>query len=237
MKRLVILLWMSVWCAVAVAQEKPSLKIIGTVLDDLGDPMIGAIVHDKAEKEFVVTDVEGRFMLPTETEDYRSQWKLTAGEDGKVVITNRATGFQISNTSQSVGDHNLTWLTASGAPGFTVTSLGDYAFKLESVEDDGVNRCLALADRSAEAITYPEAGESTSAIGWKFFPVEIDTGIGSMQAGRTVVQVMKGRIFVKGCPEWQLFNASGEEMPRTVALPTGVYLVKMGQKSIKVLIP
>ncbi len=68
MKRLVILLWMSVWCAVAVAQEKPSLKIIGTVLDDLGDPMIGAIVHDKAEKEFVVTDVEGRFMLPTETE-------------------------------------------------------------------------------------------------------------------------------------------------------------------------
>ena len=48
---------------------------------------------------------------------------------------------------------------------------------------------------------------------------------------------MKGRIFVKGCPEWQLFNASGEEMPRTVALPTGVYLVKMGQKSIKVLIP
>ena len=179
----------------------------------------------------------GVYLLPTETEDYRSQWKLTAGEDGKVVITNRATGFQISNTSQSVGDHNLTWLTGSGAPGFTVTSLGDYAFKLESVEDDGVNRCLALPDRSAEAITYPEAGESTSAIGWKFFPVEIDTGIGSMQAGRTVVQVMKGRIFVKGCPEWQLFNASGEEMPRTVALPTGVYLVKMGQKSIKVLIP
>ena len=140
------------------------------------------------------------YMLPTETEDYRSQWKLTAGEDGKVVITNRATGFQISNTSKSVGDHNLTWLTGSGAPGFTVTSLGDYAFKLESVEDDGVNRCLALADRSAEAITYPEAGESTSAIGWKFFPVEIDTGIGSMQPGRLVVQVMKGRIFVKGCP-------------------------------------
>ena len=177
------------------------------------------------------------YLLPTEAEDFRSQWKLTAGEDGKVVITNRATGFQISNTSQRVGDHNLTWLTGSGAPGFTVTSLGDYAFKLESVEDDGVNRCLALADRSAEAITYPEAGESTSAIGWKFFPVEIDTGIGSMQAGRMIVQVMKGRIFVKGCPEWQLFNASGEEMPRTVALPTGVYLVKMGQKSIKVLIP
>ena len=176
-------------------------------------------------------------LLPTETEDYRSQWKLTAGEDGKVVITNRATGFQISNTSQSVGDHNLTWLTASGAPGFTVTSLGDYAFKLESVEDDGVNRCLALADRSAEAITYPEAGESTSAIGWKFFPVEIDTGIGSMEGGRLVVQVKNKRIVVTGTPEWLLFNAAGEEMPRTTRLPAGIYMVKTPQRTVKVMVP
>ena len=176
-------------------------------------------------------------LLPTETEDYRSQWKLTAGEDGKVVITNRATGFQISNTSQSVGDHNLTWLTASGAPGFTVTSLGDYAFKLESVEDDGVNRCLALADRSAEAITYPEAGESTSAIGWKFFPVEIDTGIGSMEGGRLVVQVKNKRIVVTGTPEWLLFNAAGEKMPRTTRLPAGVYMVKTPQRTVKVMVP
>ena len=176
-------------------------------------------------------------LLPTETEDYRSQWKLTAGEDGKVVITNRATGFQISNTSQSVGDHNLTWLTASGAPGFTVTSLGDYAFKLESVEDDGVNRCLALADRSAEAITYPEAGESTSAIGWKFFPVEIDTGIGSMEGGRLVVQVKNKRIVVTGTPEWLLFNAAGEEMPRTTRLPAGIYMVKTPQRAVKVMVP
>ena len=179
----------------------------------------------------------GVYLLPTETEDYRSQWKLTAGEDGKVVITNRATGFQISNTSQSVGDHNLTWLTASGAPGFTVTSLGDYAFKLESVEDDGVNRCLALADRSAEAITYPEAGESTSAIGWKFFPVEIDTGIGSMEGGRLVVQVKNKRIVVTGTPEWLLFNAAGEEMPRTTRLPAGIYMVKTPQRAVKVMVP
>lgn len=176
-------------------------------------------------------------MLPTETSDYRSQWKLTAGEDGKVVITNRATGSQISNTSLGVGDHNLTGLTASGAPGFAVTALGDYAFRLESVEDDGVNRCLAIADKDAQPISYPDGEESTSVIGWKFFPVEIDTGIGSMQPGRTIVQVTKGRIFVKGTSDWQLFNASGEEMPRTVALPTGVYLVKMPQKTIKVLVP
>ena len=177
-------------------------------------------------------------LLPTETEDYCSQWKLTAGEDGKVIITNRATEKQINNRSFNLGNHNYTWLTfTSGAQGFTVTGLGDNAFRLESVEDDGVNRCLALAEKDGEALAYPESGESTSVIGWKFFPVEIDTGIGSAKAGNAVIRVSGKRVSVSGCPEWQLFNAAGEEMPRTVSLPTGVYMVKMPQRTVKVLIP
>lgn len=207
-------------------------------------------------ESFAMTDLNGEvegedledvlrmkvYMMPTETEDYRSQWKLTARKDGKIVITNRATGSQISNISGDSGklesNHNVTYLTfSSDAPGFTITSLGDYAFMLEGVEDDGVNRCLALADISGEAIAYPESGESSSVIGWKFFPVEIDTGIGSMKTGRTIVQVKGKRIFVTGCPEWQLFNAQGEEMPRTVALQTGVYMVKTQQRTIKVMVP
>lgn len=177
------------------------------------------------------------FMLPTEADDLRSQWKLTAGEEGKVIITNRATGSQIAGTSLWEDDHNITALTTSGATGFTFTSLGEGTYRLESVEDDGVSRCLALADKDGEAIAYPESGESTSAIAWKFFPVEIETGIGSMEAGRQVISVKNGRISVAGSTEWQLFDASGEEMPRTVSLPAGVYLVKIGQKAIKVLMP
>ena len=177
-------------------------------------------------------------LLPTETEDYRSQWKLTGGEDGRIILTNRATGNQISNRSFNFGNHNFTWLTfSSDASGFTITSLGDNAFKLESVEDDGVNRCLALAEKDGEALAYPETGESTSIIGWKFFPVEIDTGIGSMKAGRSVIRVAGKHIIVSNCSDWQLFNALGEEMPRTVALPTGVYMVKMPQRTVKVAIP
>ncbi|MBQ7461241.1 MAG: RICIN domain-containing protein [Bacteroidaceae bacterium] len=177
-------------------------------------------------------------MIPTETGDYRSQWKLTAGEDGRVILTNRATGSQISNHSGGNGNHNVTWLTSSGdAPGFTVTALGDDAFKLESVEDDGVNRCLAMADKDGEALTYPESGESTSFVGWKFLPVEIDTGIGSMKAGRMVVRVAGKHITVSNCSDWQLFNAQGEQMPRTIALPTGVYMVKLPQGTVKIAIP
>lgn len=185
------------------------------------------------------------YMMPTGTGDFRSQWKLTAGDPstdsglgGKVILTNRATGRQISNHSASAGDHNYTWLTQSGdAPGFTVTALGDDAFKLESVEDDGVSRCLALADKDGEALTYPESGESSSFVGWKFLPVEIDTGIGSMKAGRMVVRVADRHIVVTGCSDWQLFNAQGEQMPRTIALPTGVYMVKLPQGTVKIAIP
>ena len=176
------------------------------------------------------------FMLPTEADDLRSQWKLTAGEDGKVIITNRATGSQIAGTSLWEDDHNITALTASGATGFTFTSLGDYAFKLESVEDDGVNRCLAFADKDAGTVLYPESGESESAIAWKFFPVEIETGIGSMSAGRQVISVKNGRISVAGSTEWQLFDTSGEEMPRTVLLPAGIYLVSGEHASQEVVI-
>ncbi len=201
-------------------------------MTDLNLTEEGGEEHDDALRTIV-------YLLPTETEDTHSQWKLTAGEDGKVIITNRATGSQIGNISSNSGDLNLTQLNySSDAPGFTVTSLGDYAFKLEGVEDDGVNRCLALAERGGEALTYPETGESTSIIGWKFFPVEIETGIGSAKASRSVVISVKNkRISVSGSTDWQLFNISGEEMPRTVSLPTGVYLVKMPQKSVKVLIP
>lgn len=196
---------------------------------------------------FAMTDLNGStdaeeylnmvVMMPTETDDHRSQWKLTAGEDGKVIITNRATGAMISNTSNTIGDHNITALTNEGAPGFCVTSLGDYAFKLESVEDDGVNRCLALADKDTGFIFYPESGESSSAIAWKFFPVEIDTGIGSTEGGRLIVQVKNKRIVVTGTPEWLLFNAAGEKMPRTTRLPAGVYMVKTPQRTLKVMVP
>ena len=176
-------------------------------------------------------------LLPTETEDSRSQWKLTGGEDGRIILTNRATGNQVSNRSFNFGNNNFTWLTfSSDALGFTVTSLGDNAFKLESVEDDGVNRCLTLAERNGEALTYPESGESTSVIGWKFFPVEIDTNIGGTKAGSPIIRVAGKRISVSGCSEWQLFSAEGEEMPRTVSLPTGIYMVKMPQKTIKIAI-
>ena len=203
----------------------------GYAMTDLNATAFDGEEHDDALRLAV-------YLLPTETEDYRSQWKLTAGEDGKVIITNRATGSHISNTSAQNSNLNVTWLTfSSDAQGFTLTDLGDNVFKLESVEDDGVNRCLALADKDGEALSYPESDESSSVIGWKFLPVEIDTSIGSAKTGGYVICVKGKHISVSGCPEWQLFNVAGEEMPRTTSLPTGVYMVKMPQKTVKIFVP
>ena len=176
-------------------------------------------------------------LLATENANEKSQWKLTAGTDGLVVFTNRATGLQLNGASVAVGEHNATQLTAEESQGFTLTELGDDAFSLKSLEDDGVNRCLALAERDAEALTYPDADVSTSIIGWKFIPVEtVLTGIRAAGAKDAVIRVANKRVYVSGCPQWQLFNAQGVEMPRTTALAAGAYLVKMGKEVRKVMV-
>ena len=75
-----------------------------------------------------MTDTEEEFstvfLLATETEEYHSQWMLTAGENGKIIITNRATGAQISNHSDGADNHNYITLS-NDAPGFTFTSPGE----------------------------------------------------------------------------------------------------------------
>lgn len=193
-------------------------------------------------QDFVMTDcssVDETYpvqLLKTETTDEKSQWKLTAGEDGKVILTNRATGKQLNNVSVAVDIFNVTQLTDEGAPGFKVTELGDAAFSLQGVEDDGVNRCLTMVMLAAESIHYPTGDLSTSAIAWKFTPVEtVVTGIGSAKS-KAVIRVTGRRVYVSGCPKWQLFNAKGEEMPCTTRLAPGVYVVKTPMSATKVVV-
>ena len=195
-------------------------------------------------EEFAVTDFSEEDELcpaqlfKTEESDQKSQWKLTARADGKIVITNRATGQELDGTSVNMGNYNATLIMPEATSfGFTITSLGDNAFKIESVEDDDVNRCLAVVDMDALPISYPEENLSTSVIGWKFLPVEIDsqTGIGTAQSTKSVIRVTNKRISVSGA-KWQLFNAQGVEMPRTTRLATGVYMVKIGEKTVKIFV-
>ncbi len=210
-------------CNAAPGMDTYAMTDLNAVLDDED--------HDDLWRPFIS-------LMPTEAEDYHSQWKLTAADDGKVLLINRATGLAIGNSSASIGNINATMLASrGGAQGFTITALGDNAFSLQSIEDDGVNRCLALAEKDGDAITYPETGASTSIIGWKFFPVEIETGIAGAKESLPYIYIRNRRIEVKGCAGWQLFNAEGEEMPRTVSLPAGIYLVKTPQKTVKILLP
>ena len=177
-------------------------------------------------------------LLQTEMDDQYSQWKLTTvGINGKVVLINRATGLQLGGMSVNLGDHNATKLVANGSLGFTITPLGDNAFSLQGVEDDGMERCLALAERDTPAILWPEENQSASVIGWKFVPVE-PQGTGILGARtKAVIHVMGKRVFVSGCTKWQLFSFYGKEMSRNTMLAAGVYLVKTPDEVVKVMIP
>lgn len=194
-----------------------------------------AVTDYSEEDEFIPVQ-----MLPTEEADFKSQWKLIAGNDGKVILRNRASGQELDGVSLEMDNCNATLIMPAGtSAGFQVTSLGEYVFKLESEEDDGINRCLAVADMYALPVSYPQENLATSHIGWKFLPVEVEsaTGIGTQGDSRTIIRIANRRISVKGGTKWQLFNAQGEEMPRTTRLSTGVYMVKTGEKTVKVYIP
>lgn len=178
-------------------------------------------------------------LLQTDEKEFKSQWKLKAGKDGKVILINRATGQELDGTSVDMGNCNVTMIMPAGlTTGFTMTALGDNAFSLQSVEDDDINRCLALADAEGEPISYPTENESTSVIGWKFIVTEISgwTGIGTNKACKTSIRVSNRRISVNGIAKWQLFNAQGEEMPRTTRLAPGVYMIKLPERTEKILI-
>ena len=176
-------------------------------------------------------------LLHTTNDDEHSQWKLTAvGKDGKVVLVNRATGLLLGGKSLNQGNHNPTSLIVNSFQGYTINPLGDNAFSLQGVEDDGVERCLALAKRDTPAILWPEENLSASVIGWKFMPVTSSpTGISEINK-KTVINVADRRVFVEGCSKWQLFTLNGEEIPSNTILTAGVYLVKTPDGVVKVVV-
>lgn len=177
-------------------------------------------------------------LLQTEVNDEYSQWKLLAvGNNDKVVLINRATGLQLGGKSVNLGDHNVAKLDVNSSIGFTITALGDDAFSLCGVEDDGVERCLALAEKDTPALLWPEENLSASVIGWKFMPVEPSkNGIFETKT-KSDIYVTNRSIFVSGCSSWQLFSLNGKEIPTNKNLLVGVYLVKTPDRVFKVIVP
>ena len=200
-------------------------------------------------QDFVMTDCSNENdaiqvqILQTEMADKKSQWKLTATDIGdKLVLTNRATGLQLGSVSLNIGDHNSTQLTQNDSQGFTITPLGENTFSLKSIEDDGVERCLALAEQGSPPLIWPEGDLSTSVIGWKFMLVDtndsVDTNdIDITNADSEVTIRVEGKcVYVSGCSNWKLFNTQGDEILRKAKLPRGVYMVKTPYKVFKVMV-
>ena len=194
-------------------------------------------------QDFVMTDCSNDDnviqvqLVQTELTDEKSQWKLTlAGLDDKVVLTNRASGLKLGGISLNIGEHNSTQLTTNNLQGFTITPLGEDAFSLKCIEDDGVERCLALAEQESPALMWPEENLSTSVVGWKFVLVNsTDTGINNADL-KVTIRVEGKLVNVSGCSKWKLFNIQGEEISSTSMLTGGVYLVKTPNEVVKVIV-
>ena len=199
-------------------------------------------------KSYAMTDASNTdgiaqlVMLATDDTEELSQWKITEanglGNEKFYIITNRKTGMMIQARSVNIGNHNATQLTLDDENNmFNISEIVDGAYRIQSTENDGVERALAIADCNGAALAWPTESElATSPVAWKFvLAEEVITGLNGA-AVDTAIRIANHRISVNGAKDWQLFNILGEEMPRTTDLPTGTYIVKIGDKSFKVVL-
>lgn len=81
------------------AQASPGRTISGSVTDENGQPLIGAMVQATSTSTGTVTDIEGKFQLPISTDEKELQFAYTGFSPQRVpLIQNDTYNIQLSNS-------------------------------------------------------------------------------------------------------------------------------------------
>lgn len=81
------------------AQASPGRTISGSVTDENGQPLIGAMVQATSTSTGTVTDIEGKFQLPISTDEKELQFAYTGFSSQRVpLIQNDTYNIQLSNS-------------------------------------------------------------------------------------------------------------------------------------------
>lgn len=98
-----LLLPLCLWHVVAFAQQKETLTIAGTVMDDTGEPLPGASVYIKDKPSAgTVSDVEGKFRIKVEYGDHLV-FSFVGFESVEHVSVKSVSNLQIKFKEQGVG--------------------------------------------------------------------------------------------------------------------------------------
>ena len=208
-----------------------------TVSDEFWYNLLSA---DSSVENLAITEsLDGVYEITVATLDNDNesqQWKFVEDEStGNVYIVNRKSGNQILSDSRLQDIYNVTLIGLDSLNrGFKATQIGDGQYAFSAIENDGIERYLALQELSAESVVLDEENLSSSAFAWIAQEI-IPTGVKEISDDNFVISVTADRrIIVENALNYRVRSLAGVELPKDASLEKGVYIVTVGSVSKKV---
>ena len=190
------------------------------------------------------TGAKVNFTVNESTEDnVAQQWKLVQKMTGsKVEFVNKATGNVIQTKSEAAGIYNSILFTQimDESTGWNLRYLNGGQYVISGEEEDGIIRYWNFTKDGETPKKYNGANLIFSDFAWRLKKLSDSGGTDkkeiSIGNNDIVVYAYDGRVFVKGIDEFQVKTIQGIPVDKKRQLPVGIYLVTVGNKTVKILV-
>lgn len=154
-----LLLPLCLWHVVAFAQQKETLTIAGTVMDDTGEPLPGASVYIKDKPSAgTVSDVEGKFRIKVEYGDHLV-FSFVGFESVEHVSVKSVSNLQIKFKEQGVGLDEFV-VVGLGAKERKITNVGAIStVDVKQLQSPAASITNLLGGRVPGVISLQSSGE------------------------------------------------------------------------------
>lgn len=154
-----LLLPLCLWHVVAFAQQKETLTIAGTVMDDTGEPLPGASVYIKDKPSAgTVSDVEGKFRIKVEYGDHLV-FSFVGFESVEYVSVKSVSNLQIKFKEQGVGLDEFV-VVGLGAKERKITNVGAIStVDVKQLQSPAASITNLLGGRVPGVISLQSSGE------------------------------------------------------------------------------
>ena len=154
-----LLLPLCLWHVVTFAQQKETLTIAGTVMDDTGEPLPGASVYIKDKPSAgTVSDVEGKFRIKVEYGDHLV-FSFVGFESVEHVSVKSVSNLQIKFKEQGVGLDEFV-VVGLGAKERKITNVGAIStVDVKQLQSPAASITNLLGGRVPGVISLQSSGE------------------------------------------------------------------------------
>jgi hypothetical protein len=120
--------------------------------------------------------------------------------------------------------------------GYDLQYLGLGQYAMSGLENDNIERYLAMQDTQAKADSLDLSSMPNSEFSWTLREAGYTSGIKSVGGAEPLIKVVNGVITVENATDYSVTSPDGIVMPKGIKLQQGVYLVTIGKTTTKVII-